>query len=481
MRNKFLAMLTALIFLMALGSPVMAATMYQGRPTAYDSNTSPSFHVWQEGDRWHVQTANTGMQQHLFTGTIETNGTFSDVSTMPSASVERIVVDVRNGIIDFQFNSLAKTDGFSFTLSGGQNATFKMYIDGRPVDPSNIYLGQQNRHPDRNEFSINTVNDSYNNGSYNLSRFQGQPVAMNSVNGPGYFIWQEGDRWFLKTTTRGEQSQFTGNIRTGDAFVDVSRLNLEDNDNVRLNEASNEISFNLKTGGDQDGISFRLNNGVDATFALYMDGQTINPSNIYLGQQNLHPAVNPFNLNSRDDQYTANDQILPDTTYPTGPNTAYQTIVSANAQGEPTELDPGHVFGYFIWQDDQNRWFLNTTTSGEERHFTGTIESNGTISEVNTLRSERTDGTVVDSVSNKINFDFKAGGSAVGVSITIRDGISLNRSDKMCGLSFMVTDGASINFNLYADGQPINPSSIFLGRANRHPSSNAVKIYSSNQ
>ena len=260
MKNKFLAMLTTLIFLMALGSPVMAATMYQGRPTVYDSNTSPSFQVWQEGDRWHVQTANTGMQQRLFTGTIESNGAFSDVTTMPSANVERIVVDVRDGIIDFQFNSLAKADGFSFTLRGSQNATFKLYIDGRSVDPSNIYLGQQNRHPDRNEFSINTVNDSYNNTPYN--------------NGP----------------------------------------------------------------------------------------------------------------------------------YPVVPNTAYPTIVSANAQGEPTALDPGHAFGYFIWQDDQNRWFLNTTTNGEERRFTGSIESNGRISEVNTLRSDRTGGTVSGFVKQQNQF-----------------------------------------------------------------------------
>lgn len=492
MRQKLLAMLMTVIFLSTMGSVAMASPIYQGRPTTIDSSNSAGYYIWQEGDRWNVQMVNIGVRR-VFSGMIETDGYFSDVLAMTSENTERIAMKVRNQKIEFNLSSLAKTDGFSFTIANSQNATFTLYIDGLAVNPSTVYIGQQNRHPVSNSFASNSVfYDAAYNGVPNLLSFQGQPTALNSGNMLGYFIWQEGERWFLRTTTQGEQRQFAGTIRTGGTFVSATRLNLEDNDIVRMNEMSNEISFDLKTTGDRDGISFQLNNSKDATFMLFLDGQAINPSNIYLGSQNLRPTVNPFSINSRDDKFTTNDdrilpsygttinsfslnsqsslsiindnQIIPayDTT---NSNTTYQTIVSSHAQGQPTALNPGEVFGYFIWQDDQNRWILQATTTGPERQFSGTIETSGIISEARTVQSQGPYGTVVDTVSNRINFSFKTGG---------------DQPDKVNEVSFKVTDGAELKFRLYVDGQTIEPAKIYLGKENYHPTNSAVKIYSSN-
>lgn len=479
MRNKFLALLMAFVFLAAIGTPVMAAPMHQGRPTAYDSGSAAGYHIWQEGERWHMRTVNAGTKR-LFTGTIETDGTFADVTTTQSEKVERISVDVTPGKIDFNFNSMAKSDGFSFTLLNSQNATFTTYIDGRPVDPANVYLGRQNQHPGNHTFQINPGNDNPAPTPYTSSRFQGQPTVLNQGNVLGYFIWQEGERWILKTSTQGAQRNFTGTIKTGGRFANVNRLNLEDNDFVRFNEAANEISFDLKTAGEQDGLTFQMSSGTDATFTLYLDGQPINTANIYLGAQNQRPTINPFNLNSRDDQYGSNDNRVFPSDEPVSSNTNFQTIVSANAQGQPTAWNPGKTFGYFLWQDAENRWNLQTTTNGDERQFSGTIESTGTISELKTLSSQRADGTVVNGVSNKINYTFKTGGAASGISISLGDGVRFNQPDKVSGLSFRVTEGAPLNFTLNVDGQPIDPANIYLGSANRHPAGNTLKIYSSN-
>ena len=467
MRNKLFSLLMTVVFLAAMGSSAMAATMYQGQPIT--GTTLGGYHVWQEGGRWYVQTVNAGSQRH-FTGKVETDGTFSDVSTLSPDKVGHVMLDVRNEKIEFNINSPANTSGFSFAILNSQNATFTLYVDGQPVDPSNVYLGGKNQHPGSYSFPIN-VASAFSVGSFaqpNLSRFQGQPTAFNPGNSLGYFIWQEGDRWFLKTTTQGSQRQLSGVIRTDGTFSNVSRVGLEDNDMVRINEASNEVLFDLKTEGEQDGISFLMSRNADATFTLYLDGQPINVSNIYLGSLNLHPIMHPFNLGSRDDQYTRNDQAFFDSNKTIMPATTYQTIVSAVAQGTPTEMDPGEIFGYFIWQDPENRWFLQATTQGEERRFTGTIETNGALSDVKTLSSQRSDGTVADAVDNRINFAFKTGGSN-------------NNSEKMSGLSFLVNDGAYLNFRLFVDGQPVEPKKIFLGRENKHSSSSTIKIYSSNQ
>jgi len=491
MRNKFLSILMAFVFLAAMGSSAMAATMYQGQPSAFNTGTAAGgYHVWQDGGRWYVQTVNAGTQRQ-FTGKIETDGTFSDVSTLSSDKGENVMVNVRNEKIEFNINSQAKSNGFSFAILNSQNATFTLYVDGQPVNPANVYLGQQNRHPVSYSFPINVASDSFPTnvtsdssigifGPSYTSRFQGQPTAFNPGSGLGYFIWQDGDRWFLKTTAQGAQRQLAGIIRTGGTFAGVSRLGLEDNDMVRINESRNEVIFDLKTESDQDGLSFQLSGGADATFTLYLDGQPVNLSNVYLGSQNLHPTTQTFNLSSRDDQYTRNDF---DINAPIVPATIYQTIVSANAQGEPTELNSGKIFGYFIWQDLEDRWFVQATTTGEKRHFTGTIETSGALSDVKTLSSQRSGGTVVNALENKISFAFTTGGSNNDVLINsfANDSSRTTEPEKMSGLSFRVNDGANLKIKLFVDGQPVDPSNIYLGSENKHSSSSAIQIYSSNQ
>jgi len=370
MKNRFFATLIAFVFIAAIGTPALAAPMYQDRPTAYSTN----------------------------------------------------------------------------------------------VYPSNDY----------------PANNGYSNNAYqNQSRLQGQPTDLNPNNNAlGYFIWQEGDRWIVKTTAQGMQHQFTGNIRTNGTFYDVSRLDLENNDSVRLNRASNDISFNLNTGRNPEGISFRIDNGADATFILYLDGQAINTANVFLGSQNLRPVSNPFSLNARD-QYSSNDNRF------FSPNlnnindnrflpSSVQNIFVSDLQGQTSSLSPGNAFGYFIWQD-QDRWIVETSTMGKERKFTGTIETDGSISDLKTLRTERSDGDI-QSTGSKIKFAFKTGGPETGFVVSNGDNHPHEYPDKVSGFSFLVNDGSALNLNLYVDGHPIDPSSIYLGRSNRNPSSSEFKI-----
>lgn len=325
MRNKFSAMLLVFAFLMMVGSPVQAATVHQGRPSALDQGNAVGYYIWQEGNRWQVRTVNAG-SQHLFTGMIETDGSFADASTLASEKAERIAVDIRAAKIEFSFNTASKMDGFSFVVNGGQKVTLTLYLDGMPVNPINVYIGGGNQHPAANGFALNLNDDVAS---------QSQGAAAGSYN-------------------------------------------------------------------------------------------------------------------------------------------------SADLQGQPAALNPGNVFGYFIWQD-QNRWYLQTTTTGAERQFTGTIETEGTISDVTTLQSKRADGAAVTPSSNKIGFAFKTGGANTGVSITFGEGIKLNQPDKLSGLSFLVSDAATLGFTLYVDGQAVDPANIYLGSANRHPVGTGLKIYSRNK
>ncbi len=457
MKNKFLSIFMTIFFLMAMVSPALAAREHQGKPSRHESENSMGYFIWQDGSRWHLRTVNGGTQ-HSFTGKIETDGAFTDVSTVQSEKVDRVAVSVRDQTIDFHLNSASKTDGFSFAVNSGQRLTFTLYVDGTPVDPSNVNLGRGNRNPKRSPFTVRLVDDESNQSGVPMTSYevQGQPTAMVPGNILGYFLWQEGDRWYLKTTTRGAERQFTGIIRTNGRFTDINRNNLESNDRNVTNNASNEIKFDLKSTGGTDGLSFRMTNSTDVTFTLYLDGKLIDPSNVYIGNANRHPGTNAFTVNLN-------------------PNSTYKNSGSSRYLGQPAALNPGNAFGYFIWQD-QNRWYLQTTTYGEERNFKGVIETEGTFSEVQKMRSLRTDNTRVDTAGNKIRFEFKTGGSGNGISFSFPEGLKMNQIDKVSGLSFLAPDGGRLKFTLYVDGVAINPSNIYLGSSNWHPSSNVILI-----
>lgn len=289
---------------------------------------------------------------------------------------------------------------------------------------------------------------------------KGQPSVLDQANSVGYYIWQDGNRWHLRTVNAGTQRLFTGVIETDGKFSDVSILPSEKVERVALSVRTEKIEFHFNSTAKMDGLSFTVNGGQNATFTLFLDGLPVPAGNVYVGSGNLHPGANAFTVKLNDDSSAP--------------------VVSTDYQGQPTALNPGNVFGYFIWQA-QNRWYLQTTTTGAERLFTGSIETDGTLSDVTALKSLRPDGAVVNASGSKINFSFKTGGSGTGVSITFGEGLKLNQPDKLSGLSFLASDAATLSINLFVDGQAIDPASIYLGSTNQHPAGNALKIISRNK
>lgn len=159
MRNKIMAMLMSVLFLTAIGIPGVAAAMYQGRPTAYDAANTANYQIWQEGNRWHVLIVNNMRSLHSFTGIVETGGMFTEVLTMPSTFADGVAMKFSDAKIEFQINSQARSDWFSFRVFNSSEAMFTLYMDGVPVSPANVYLGQQNTHPNNHSFVVSSRNN----------------------------------------------------------------------------------------------------------------------------------------------------------------------------------------------------------------------------------------------------------------------------------------------------------------------------------
>lgn len=465
MRNNWMAIITVFSIVLSAITPALAAPWNQGsegRPTGSYNGNYLGYNIWQDGDRWYLEVTNNGGERQ-FTGSIQTDGEFSQVKALATEQTDRIRVDAERNKIGFRFRTGREKDGLSFTVSDGATLNIALYIDGQPVDPSRIHLGRQNRNPGDNPFRINLRGDPYGPGS--RTNYIGRPTKFDPGNSLGYFIWQDGERWYLEATTSGREQNFRGVIETDGKFADVRTVstqsgarveqsplqrlfdlveqNIDANkDNVTMNPDNNRIDLSFRTAGEADGLSFTLRDGAFMKFTLYSDGQVIDASRIYLGEQSRNPVDNPFRIAVGDAGYDP---------YGQGGQSG-----NSRYEGRPAGYDPGNELGYYIWHEN-GYWYLQPTTQGRNRTFSGVIKSRSDFTDVAAIRTERQDITLLSKDRNTIRFNLQnAGGED--------------------GFRFRILGGEPIDFELYIDGEKMDRSRIYLGRDGYHPAGHSFRL-----
>lgn len=125
---------------------------------------------------------------------------------------------------------------------------------------------------------------------------EGKPDVFSVGEMRGYFVWHDDNGFHVRTTTRGGEHHFSGEIRTDGRFVKVDETRLEDNDYYKVSPRQHTIKFNFDTQGGQDGIDFRIKGGERVKFEFYIDGHRIKADDIYIGDRGLHPRQSEFTL-----------------------------------------------------------------------------------------------------------------------------------------------------------------------------------------
>jgi hypothetical protein len=109
-----------------------------------------------------------------------------------------------------------------------------------------------------------------------------------------FWIGQKRDgEWYLRTTSKGQAHHFQGRIRPtrGAHLSSIATVRVDDNDRVRL--SGDDIVFDFKTGGDQDGFDFRISNNACVEIDLRVDGAR-EPGAIRLGAREQRPVSSHF-------------------------------------------------------------------------------------------------------------------------------------------------------------------------------------------
>jgi len=139
-------------------------------------------------------------------------------------------------------------------------------------------------------FSIN----SYAFASYS-PKLEGKPSAFQQGN-MGYFMWQDKDGFHLRTNAAGTKHIFNGSIRTNGKFGDIFVKMPGADDSSYVNSDRDKINFNFTNLSGEAGIDLSVKGGTDVTFELFMDGETIDPEDIYIGSDGWHPGNSKFTL-----------------------------------------------------------------------------------------------------------------------------------------------------------------------------------------
>jgi len=135
-------------------------------------------------------------------------------------------------------------------------------------------------------------------------RTQGQPLSFQAGGTDGYYLWHDAGGLRLRTTDSAGKFRYSGTLRTNGAFINVVKVRDEADDHVDVQDGGKVIKFSFVTFQGIDGFNFEVSGGKGTWvhFRLDRDGSRIDPSNIFLGEDSVHPKHNPFGIVRHDDQ-----------------------------------------------------------------------------------------------------------------------------------------------------------------------------------
>ncbi len=139
---------------------------------------------------------------------------------------------------------------------------------------------------------------------------------------------------------------------------------------------------------------------------------------------------------------------------------AFGTAVAKDklhVQGKPEKYNPGDIYCYAVWHDDDG-WHLRCTTKKKEHHFKGTIViKGGKFGDTKLVKGERKDRYRIGPERHKMEFDF--------TTDEAEDGIDFHAGKEADSIEWDLEIGGE------KGGVKKQPDHVFVGKNGEHPDS----------
>jgi hypothetical protein len=264
------------------------------------------------------------------------------------------------------------------------------------------------------------------------SVIEGKPASLEAGSLHGVYFWHDDAGLNLSTTDAHDNGHlYKGTLTTDGAFNSLEDVHLEDGDSATI-VSPTQLDFSFNTFNAIDGIRFRIDGGAQISLDLTVDGHAERADNVFLGAYSQHPDTNPFTVTRAGGG-------------PTPPPPGENPII-----GRPKALDAGSAAGAYFWKED-GLHLATTDPENVEHHYSGTVQTDGSVTDVQPVKFEGDDTFAVTGENNDtLDFDFH---TFSGVD----------------GVGFRVKGGSYAIVTLYRDGNPLPIDHIFLGAYSQHP------------
>ncbi|MBP2654411.1 MAG: hypothetical protein H6Q73_1980 [Firmicutes bacterium] len=169
----FLSISTAL----AAWSPNMT-----GQPVI--DNNSRGYFIWRDASGVHIRMA-LDEETGSFSGSIRTDGQFRNISTRNIEDNGTVQVEDHNNL-KFRVKGVSSSE-IDFAVSDSNAITFELYMNGKKVNPRNIYLGSEEWHPADNSFTVCRDRDIFEKSDRDAGSNDSLEVSFNRF----HFGYQE--------------------------------------------------------------------------------------------------------------------------------------------------------------------------------------------------------------------------------------------------------------------------------------------------
>jgi hypothetical protein len=151
MRRWLRALGIALLLVGVVGGTADSAFAWpdrlDGRPEQLEIGGDSAYYIWTDGDDdFHLATTGPGPERR-FVAIVRTNGEITDIDQLRLEGGDYFELLDGGHRLVIHFETYGGLDTVRWKVRGGTGVTFELRVDGHPIRPQNIYLGQTGHHP----------------------------------------------------------------------------------------------------------------------------------------------------------------------------------------------------------------------------------------------------------------------------------------------------------------------------------------------